>query len=274
MTYIILKSQTFLLKQLFNLIRNNFKIISVFFYASLALIILFTDIHNPNKLNEFKETVLTSKITQATLFPTNTINKLIDTINSHIELYKKQKSENISEQNQTFALAQLQQENIELKKLLKFVTQKKLNVITTDIKGIKNNAFRKYGLIGIGSLDGVQEGQIVTNDTGIIGRITTVSSNTAQILLTYDSNFRIPVKTLSGTSEAIITGINEKNKLKIIYANDDHNFVDGDYVITAGNLPNVPTGIFIGQFKSPHFVITNTNWNQLNMVSIVTNDNK
>ncbi|MEM1334747.1 MAG: rod shape-determining protein MreC, partial [Actinomycetota bacterium] len=56
--------------------------------------------------------------------------------------------------------------------------------------------------INKGSLDGVRTGQPVVNQAGLVGRITTVTPTSAQVMLVTDRRFTIAVEILGGTGAA------------------------------------------------------------------------
>lgn len=156
------------------------------------------------------------------------------------------KSENkkLKEWYQTALL--LQAENQSLKDLLNVLPEPERSYITTRIIGDSGSSFVKSLLIQAGTAEGVEKGQAVLGDKGMVGRVIETGRNASRILLLTDINSRVPVIVAGSNQRAILAG-----------ANDDMPFLDhvppdvliekGARVITSGHGGLFPQGLPIGQ---------------------------
>ena len=272
MRYLNIKQKFNFKNSILSLQCNSFSTFALF-YIFLSLMIFVIDIKKPHYFDSIKENILTSKIVKIINIPGNIIDKIIVILNNHLILYQENERLKLQTSISPFEFEKSKQENLELKNLLNFVRKNNFQVIASSIIRIVHNNFADYGIINIGSLQGIKSGQAVVNENGLIGRIVDTSDNTAKILFLYNNNFRVSAKSLNSKVEAIVTGANDKQKLLMVHINDKkEQFHNGDYVVTSGDFPHFPSGILIGKFKSPNSIIMNINWHKLDLVSIIASN--
>lgn len=154
----------------------------------------------------------------------------------------------------------IEAENIELKKELKDMKKElKVDYALSDYDYLNatvvgRNAATWYNNLTIdkGSNNGIKEGMVVINSTGVIGKIVNVSSFSSDVKLitSTDSNNRISVTLVSG--EKHLTGIINKYDYKSGFlevegiSNTDTVSI-GDLVYTSGLGGVFPSGVLIGK---------------------------
>ena len=251
--------------------RNSFSVKSIF-YILVALMFFSIEIKNKNYFNELKDRVLNSSLVKLLDLPSRAINKTIEQV--YNSFFKENSSDFFKEEHRVshFDFIRLQQENEELKDLLAFVEKKNFKIITTPLILMRNNNFSQYGIVNIGESHGIKNGYAVLSKGGLVGRITHVSKNMSKILFIYDPSFRTSAKLLNAGVEVIVSGKNNKQKLELIYINDLDELNNSDYVVTVGDLPHFPPGLFIGRFEAPNLVIVDLVLCKLNFVGIVIPD--
>ncbi|MFM7556971.1 MAG: rod shape-determining protein MreC, partial [Alphaproteobacteria bacterium] len=212
-----------IIKHSFNLI---FRKVEAIFFVFLSIILLVTSRVNKdytNKINEFFINV-SSPIVSIVSFPINTSFDLIVNFNQLILAKKeneKLKSELIKLQNFYISSLGIHQENKELRNALNFVKSKTENYKIARIIGISNKIFDNKILIDSGLDRGVKEGQIVTGDRAVIGRVAEVFNEKSRILLLTDSNSRIPIIASRTRNRGIISG-NNSGLMEILYLPKNH----------------------------------------------------
>ena len=105
-----------------------------------------------------------------------------------------------------------------------------------------------------GSHNGIKEGMVVINSTGLIGKITNVStfSSDVKLITTNDTNNKISVTVTNGDTKltGIINGYDYKKGLLTVEGISNTATVNnGDYVYTSGLGGVFPSGILIGKVE-------------------------
>ena len=106
-----------------------------------------------------------------------------------------------------------------------------------------------------GSHNGIKEGMVVINSTGLIGKITNVStfSSDVKLITTNDTNNKISVTVTNGDTKltGIINGYDyEKGLLTVEGISNTATVSNGDYVYTSGLGGVFPSGILIGKVEN------------------------
>ena len=154
----------------------------------------------------------------------------------------------------------IEAENVELKKELDDMKKElKVDYALSDYNYlnatvVSRNAATWYNNLTIdkGSHNGIKEGMVVINSTGVIGKITNVStfSSDVKLITSTDSNNKIAITLVSGGKK--LTGIiNEydykKGFLEIEGISNTDNVSVGDLVYTSGLGGVFPSGVLIGK---------------------------
>ena len=122
---------------------------------------------------------------------------------------------------------------------------------------ISRNATTWYNNLTIdkGSHNGISEGMVVINSTGVIGKITNVStfSSDVKLITTKDTNNKISVTIISGDNH--LTGLINNYDYKTGYLevegiSNTEKVAVGDLVYTSGLGGVFPSGILIGKVES------------------------
>ena len=157
----------------------------------------------------------------------------------------------------------LEAENIELKQEIKKMKDE-LNIdrVLSDYDYlnatvISRNAMYWYNNLTIdkGSKNGVEEGMVVINSTGLIGKITNVStfSSDVKLVTTNDTNNKISVIITNGDNKltGVINGYSyEEGYLKVEGISNTATVNVGDLVYTSGLGGVFPSGILVGKVES------------------------
>lgn len=176
--------------------------------------------------------------------------------------------QNIQEENKILKsnvekIESLEAENIELKQEINKLKEE-LNVDYVlseydylNATVISRNSLYWYNTLVIdkGEYNGLEEGMVVINSTGLIGKVVNVSTFSADVKLitTNDTNNKISVVVTNGTNK--LTGlINSYNYnegyLKVEGISNTETVNIGDYVYTSGLGGVFPSGILIGRVES------------------------
>ena len=193
-------------------------------------------------------------------------------------IFLKRKIENFNNIEEKAFL--LEQENKYLKKILKVVDNTNVPFCVAKMLSKSTSPFASYAIVSAGSVHGVKINDIVTSNKILIGRITEVSPNYANVMLIDDYNSRIPIITSKSRLRGILSM--ENNRLKIIYLNSALPII-GENIYTSGDGKIYPDGIKVGKiidvndqgvFVDPGFSFKEINFVLLQRVNKSLQDNK
>ena len=159
----------------------------------------------------------------------------------------KAENEKLKEWYQTAML--LQAENQSLKDLLNVLPEPEQSYITTRVIGDSGSSFVRTLIIQAGRNEGVQKGQTVLGDKGMIGRVIESGQRASRILLLTDINSRVPVMVEGSNQKAILAGSNG-DQPTLEHLPPDVLIEPGARVITSGHGGMFPQGLPVGQISS------------------------
>jgi rod shape-determining protein MreC len=147
-----------------------------------------------------------------------------------------------------------QAENDQLRGLLSFqedrVFPRDVTLVTARVIARSTSAWYSTVNINAGSDDGVSVYDPVVNGQGLVGRITKVNANTAQVLLVTDQQSYVDAMVEPGGAQGIISG-SVTGDVTLDYVDKNEKVKVGQYVVTSGRSSSVfVRGIPIGQVES------------------------
>ena len=243
--------------------RKNLKNRRLFLVILIIVIVsavLFYTIKKDRSLNTFESFTKDIVVEVQKIFyqPIHGFSKMIEEFTS----LKDVKKENQILKSNVEKMEATETENIELKQEIERL-KGELNIehVLTDYDYlnatvISRNSFYWYNMLTIdkGSHNGIKEGMVVINSTGLIGKITNVStfSSDVKLITTNDTNNKISVTVTNGDTKltGIINGYDYKKGLLTVEGISNTATVNnGDYVYTSGLGGVFPSGILIGRVE-------------------------
>ena len=239
----------------------RYVILIVTIVVIVLIAVLSYSLKTDKKLNTFESIVkdVVIEIQKVVYLPFKSFSTMISDYNS----LKNVMEENKILKSNVEKIESLEAENIELKRELEDM-KSELNIehVLSDYDYlnatvVSRNAVTWYNNLTIdkGSHNGIEEGMVVINSTGVIGRITNVSTFTSDVKLitTTDTNNKISVTIISGDKK--LTGLincydYKTGYLEIEGISNTDNVSIGDLVYTSGLGGVFPSGILIGKVES------------------------
>jgi rod shape-determining protein MreC len=140
----------------------------------------------------------------------------------------------------------LEDENAELRNLVKFAPQGAVSSVAAQVIADSGGAFLRNILINVGRNEGVERGQPAMTGDGLVGRVIEVGHRTARILLLTDINSHIPV-VIEGTRERAMLNGDDSDQPRLVYVEPKTPLKPGDRVVTSGSggmfPPDLPVGV-------------------------------
>jgi rod shape-determining protein MreC len=101
--------------------------------------------------------------------------------------------------------------------------------------------------IGRGSKDGLRPGLPVVNPDGVVGRITQVYENAADVLLIIDPTSAVAAITQRTRTRATARGLGDAGKLRLDFIVKSEDIAENDWMLTAASGGLFPKGLRLGQ---------------------------
>lgn len=149
-------------------------------------------------------------------------------------------------QNQAYLLAQ----NARLKGVLNTTTSDKFEMVLAQVIGTDTNPLKQIVVLNKGINDGVQIGQTVIDENGIVGQIISAYANTSRLLLITDEQQSVAVTIARTGQRAMVTGGGRIDKLSLDYIFKTADVLEGDVLISSGLGGRIPAGYNVGVVSS------------------------
>lgn len=171
-----------------------------------------------------------------------------DTVNLYSE------NANLRQENKTLNKWQhlalkLQSENQSLKNQLNLSEPDSGTFLRARVLTAPQNPLQQSILISAGIKDGIEKGQPIISEDGVVGRIIEVGHKTSRVLLLVDMNSRIPVQIEETRQHAILAG-NDGYMLDLVFFEQDNVLRKGQRVVTSGKGGVFPPGILVGTVQA------------------------
>lgn len=153
----------------------------------------------------------------------------------------------LSDQMQLLRLRALEAENIQLRKLLDtkqgIKTKTETKAVMAEILYAPRDPFNRKATLNKGSHHGVQAGQILVDDKGIIGQLTRVYVWTSEAILITDKDHVVPVQILRNGLRTVVSGAGKNDELELRYLSVNTDIKRGDMLVTSGIDGVYPPGL-------------------------------
>jgi rod shape-determining protein MreC len=249
-TYLNYKSSNksnYSVKHSFDLIFNKIKTV---FFSFLCIVFLVISKVNGELSREISSVFINVSLPVVSFitFPINSVVNLLVDFRELVDAKRKNKIlEKEIDELRAFYIKSLNvyQENKELRNSLSFAVTKSNNFKIARIIGRSSQLFGQKLLINAGKKRGLSEGNVVTGDQGMIGRLIEVSDDNSRLMLLTDARSRIPIITSQARTRGILSG-NGSDTMEIMYLSKDHEIKVGDQVFTSGDGDYLPIGLLVG----------------------------
>jgi len=125
-------------------------------------------------------------------------------------------------------------ENTRLRQLLGASRKLSDEVIVSELLSVDQNPYRQLIELNKGSLDGLQDGQAVIDDYGIMGQIIHVGHNSSTVKLISDPEHVIPVQFIHTGMRSVAFGNGSTDELELRFLPATASIKVGDELVTSG----------------------------------------
>ena len=140
---------------------------------------------------------------------------------------------------------QLLAENTYLRKLLDASQRVQLKTVMSEILYDARDPFSRKVIIDRGERHGIQPGQPVIDDLGVVGQVTRVFPFTSEITLLTDKEHAIPVQVLRSGVRSVAYGRGQTGELELRFMASNADIQPGDVLTTSGIDGVYPPGLAV-----------------------------
>ena len=143
----------------------------------------------------------------------------------------------------------LEAENQYLRKLLETKRILGARVQPATILYSARDPFNRRVILDRGTDQGVIEGQPVVDDQGVVGQVTRVAPDYAEVTLLTDRNQSIPAQVVRNGLRTVVFGTGD-GRLEMRYMSSNADVQVGDWIVTSGIDGIYPRGLRVGKVES------------------------
>jgi rod shape-determining protein MreC len=217
------------------------------FFVTLSLAMLVSDLHM-RYLEVFRQglSVLAYPLQMAAATPADFVRNASNYFTSLVSLQRENaelKRKQLAGAERVLRQDLLEQENRRLRVLLEARERQTVKSVVAEILYAAKDPFSRKVILDKGAQAGIEAGQAVVDDVGVIGQITRVFPMQAELTLLTDKDQAIPVMIVRNGLRAVLFGSgNGLMELRYLAANVD--VQAGDKIVTSGLdgvfLPGLP----------------------------------
>jgi len=217
------------------------------FFALLSLLLLFVDVRY-RYLESIRSglSVLLYPLQRLVTAPSKLWHEVDNFFVSHNSLIRN----NAELRNQhTLDIAQLLQlqvlkaENQHLRNLLMVQQRADYPMQLAEIMYVERDIFNRKILLDKGTQANVLAGQIVMDDSGIVGQVTRVYPWMSEVTLITDKDHAVPVQVLRNGLRAVVFGSGDTGELALRYMPISSDIQNADVLVTSGIDGTYPPGL-------------------------------
>jgi rod shape-determining protein MreC len=147
------------------------------------------------------------------------------------------------DQERLLRLQALQAENDHLRKLMGVQQRADYPMQLAEIAYTERDIFKRKLFLDKGAQAGVQPGQVVMDDSGVVGQVTRVYPWLSEVTLITDKDHAVPVQVLRNGLHAVAFGSGDTSDLALRYMPVSADLQEGDMLVTSGIDGTYPPGL-------------------------------
>ena len=217
-------------------------------FAGIALFIMSEAA--PDRFDALRGLVLDAlaPVGAALQWPVHTVATLADTVGDHlgtVDRLRVLEAENARLRREAGLAGALREENTRLKRVVRLVEPARRPVAVARIVGGSAAIPSGTAIISAGRSNGVEIGQPVFNDDGLVGRVVETGVTASRVILVSDAASRIPVRVVRTGVPALLSGVGGgRAELDFATLADFRGAVAvGDRLVTSGEGGVFPPGV-------------------------------
>lgn len=234
--------------QFFN--RGPSPVVRLVFFAALSLLLLFVDVrYRYLESTRSALSVLVSPVQRAAALPGALWQQAGDFFitqrrqRSLIKENDELQRQHLGDAAQILQLQALRLENQQLRNLVSLPIRNEFSTQLAEIVYAERDVFQRKVLVNKGADANVMVGQVVMDDTGIVGQITRVYPWLSEVTLITEKDHAVPVQVLRNGLRTIVFGAGDTSQVSPRYIPVNADIQNDDVLVTSGIDGVYPPGI-------------------------------
>ena len=217
------------------------------FFALLSLLLLFVDVRY-RYLESIRSglSVLVYPLQRLVTAPSNLWHEVDAFFVSHNSLIRDNaelRHQHTLDVAQLLQLEVLKTENQHLRNILMVQRRADYPMQLAEIMYVERDIFNRKILLDKGTQANVLAGQIVMDDSGIVGQVTRVYPWMSEVTLITDKDHAVPVQVLRNGLRSVVFGSGDTGELALRYMPISSDIQNGDVLVTSGIDGTYPPGL-------------------------------
>jgi rod shape-determining protein MreC len=168
------------------------------------------------------------------------------------------KQQHLADSGQLQRLHALEAENAQLRNLLAMAQRIESKTVMAEILHVPRDPFNRKVMLDKGSQGGIQAGQVVVDDAGIVGQITRTYPWLSEVTLITDKDHSVPVQVVRNGLRSVVSGTGKDGALELRHAAVNTDIQEGDLLATSGidgvYPPGLPVAVVSKIERNPSYV--------------------
>jgi len=231
------------------------------FFCALSLLLLFVDARYQYLESARKViAVMIYPFQRLTALPgelVGSISVYFETQNQLLEDNKHLHQQHDQDAVQLAQMSAVQAENAQLRALQELGQRVDYPMQMAEIVYFERDIFKRKLFMNKGSQSKVLPGQIVVDDTGVVGQVTRVYPWLSEVTLVTDKDHAVPIQVLRNGLRAVVFGSGDISEMSLRYMPVSADLVEGDVLVTSGidgiYPPNLPVAKIIKIERDPAY---------------------
>ena len=227
--------------------RGPAPLVRLVFFASLAVLVMVLDARF-RYAESLRQAValLVYPLQRTALVPVELLSAAAEFFTTQVALKRENdelKTRRLQDANELLILEALRAENKQLRRLLDARERLSVDSTLAEILYQGRDPFSRKVVIDKGGHQGIQAGQAVIDDIGVIGQVTRVYPLLSEVTLITDKEQRTPVQVVRNGLRAVIFGGGDRGTLDLSYMAANADVQADDLLVTSGIDGTYPAGL-------------------------------
>jgi rod shape-determining protein MreC len=185
------------------------------------------------------------------------ISEYFETQNQLLESNAQLRQQHDMDAAQLAQLSAIEAENSQLRTLQALEQRVDYPMQMAEIVYVERDIFKRKLFINKGSRANVQAGQVVVDDTGVVGQVTRVYPWLSEVTLVTDKDHAVPIQILRNGLRAVVFGSGDIGEMSLRYMPVSADLIEGDVLVTSGidgtYPPNLPVAKIVKIERDPAY---------------------
>ncbi len=217
------------------------------FFAFLSVLLMFVDVrYRYLESTRSGLSLLVSPVQAVATLPARLWNQLGDyfTLQAHLKEHNQTlQAQHLVDVAQLLVLQSLQAENQQLRALTTLPLRQTQTSQLAEVIYSERDLFKRKIILSKGASDQIAAGQVVIDDSGVVGQVTRVFPYLSEVTLITEKDHVVPVQVLRNGLRTIVFGAGDTSQLSVRYMPISADVQNDDVLVTSGIDGTYPAGI-------------------------------